>query len=917
MKQLILVGNQKVKFQDTETIISLTLVADGNTVTIDSTKTYSVKIKNGTGYIKSITATPDTTNNMVTFSTSGFDGLPVDSYFIELWVIDTNGQTIYPSDSFIEVDITANATNLQGQVVPAITLQEFEDRFSTLQSDLEAKVGTLIGPTGATGNGISGVSTQYQLGTDGVNVPTGTWSNTPSTPTDSLPYMWTRNVTTYTDGSTHTSYNISAKGTKGNNFTIQGSTSSISGLPSTGTDGEGYMVGTELYVWTNGKWNDIVNMKGVQGDQGIQGIQGVKGDTGTGIQSTSTDYELSSQGVEVPNTGWSTTIPVTTNALPYLWTRVTITFTDSSQHVVYFTSNKGDKGDKGDTGEKGDTGANLSVKGAVDKATDLPSTGNSEGDAYLVGTDLYVYTNGAWKDCGPIVAENTVLYNADGSLNVNGTNFNYVQDLRNGKIQYNDGTKNVQVTPMDADKEASDVLAARTYTDTSVSALSTSVDTKLSSKANSTDLITGLSTKVTDNKDGTEQLNGTKVQPFNKLSDTIGGRNLAPNTSGDWQKVSSQSGWGTTYLCDPIYEILDGETYTLQIEVRNMTSPIQLETFGYNSADMWVVNLTSAQKADKDRKIIITFTANLPNGYAYFRPDIAFYQDLTSAGSYEYRRLKLEQGPIATDWTPAPEDKVNVTDMRKPASDVAGIDEVNAKQDKIGYTPADDSQVAHLSGANNFDTVPTVDNNPLLLASSLPSDLARTGSDQEFTGKNTFDTAPIDKTTGNPYITKSDVPKVDLSNYATNSQLATKADDSKVVHNTGTEEIAGQKTFDTAPIDKTTGNPYITKDGVPAVPSTLADTTKLSNFTAGLQSNGTAVATQTDVTTAVSTATANMADVSKANTFSKQQVFSTNPTNGTQVYPIYATADTDSTAATLIASLQSSGYSGLVGVPES
>lgn len=78
------------------------------------------------------------------------------------------------------------------------------------------------------------------------------------------------------------------------------------------------------------------------------------------------------------------------------------------------------------------------------------------------------------------------------------------------------------------------------------------------------------------------------------------------------------------------------------------------------------------------------------------------------------------------------------------------------------YTPwirvADDSKVAHLSGANNFDTVPTVNNNPLLLASSLPSDLARTGSDQEFTGKNKFDTAPIDKTTGNPYITKDGVP---------------------------------------------------------------------------------------------------------------------------------------------------------------
>ena len=192
--------------------------------------------------------------------------------------------------------------------------------------------------------------------------------------------------------------------------------------------------------------------------------------------------------------------------------------------------------------------------------------------------------------------------------------------------------------------------------------------------------------------------------------------------------------------------------------------------------------------------------------------------------------------------------KVNVADMRKPASDVAGIEEVNAKQDKIAYTPADDSKVvhdnhdntitvnkltydlsktgltplgivnsgsfndlplgtvmadatamtdgpdrvhgfttttfyfsgwngrkvqiaiadrtnlmyfracsiswngwtllsddskvAHLSGKNNFDTVPTVKNNPLLLANSLPSDLARTGQAQTFTAAQTFSIAP-------------------------------------------------------------------------------------------------------------------------------------------------------------------------------
>ena len=58
---------------------------------------------------------------------------------------------------------------------------------------------------------------------------------------------------------------------------------------------------------------------------------------------------------------------------------------------------------------------------------------------------------------------------------------------------------------------------------------------------------------------------------------------------------------------------------------------------------------------------------------------------------------------------------------------------------------SDDSKVVHLSGANNFDTVPTVKNNPLLLASSLPPDLARTGQPQTFTAAQTFSIAPTIK----------------------------------------------------------------------------------------------------------------------------------------------------------------------------
>ncbi|WP_225436064.1 hypothetical protein [Levilactobacillus brevis] len=293
-----------------------------------------------------------------------------------------------------------------------------------------------------------------------------------------------------------------------------------------------------------------------------------------------------------------------------------------------------------------------------------------------------------------------------------------------------------------------------------------------------TGLNNGLSTKVTDNKNGTEQLNGVQVQPFNKLSDTIGGRNLLPGTSGTLQIVTNASGWNNNLpVIHQVLTPIDSDaTYTARAWISPALHDVNIQ-----------VAWKDAQGDKQDGGNVIsagtsgysTWTGTLTAGSTIKYVTIAFRALQSTPSSVSYKEMKLEKGTVATNWTPAPEDK----------------------QDKIGYTPADDSKVAHLSGANNFDTVPTVNNNPLLLTSSLPAELARTGSDQEFTGKNTFDTAPI---------------------------------------------------------DKTTGNPYITKDGVPAVPSTLADTTKDANFTGKLQKSGIDVATKSDVTTAVSAVNANM-----------------------------------------------------------
>lgn len=151
----------------------------------------------------------------------------------------------------------------------------------------------------------------------------------------------------------------------------------------------------KLYCKGTSSWSYI-------GD--LSGKQGIKGETGNGIKSAATTYQLSTSGTSVPSGTWSST-PSAPTSTQYLWTKTVITFTDSTTHTFYsvggkslagavgtaagfgtptatvdanigtpsvtvtasgantakvfnfaFKNLKGAKGDKGDTGAKGDKG---------------------------------------------------------------------------------------------------------------------------------------------------------------------------------------------------------------------------------------------------------------------------------------------------------------------------------------------------------------------------------------------------------------------------------------------------------------------------------------------------------------------------------------------------------------------------------
>lgn len=134
------------------------------------------------------------------------------------------------------------------------------------------------GTPGTDGKGISSSVVTYRAGASGTTPPEGTWSNTIPT-VDPGEYLWTKTVTTYTDGTSTTAYSV--------------------------------------------------------GKMGQNGANGTSGEDGRGIESTAITYQAHSSQTSVPTGSWSSSVPTLSAEKPYLWTRTVITYTDDTSSTAY------------------------------------------------------------------------------------------------------------------------------------------------------------------------------------------------------------------------------------------------------------------------------------------------------------------------------------------------------------------------------------------------------------------------------------------------------------------------------------------------------------------------------------------------------------------------------------------------------
>ncbi|MCW4397465.1 hypothetical protein LDJ81_00265 [Lentilactobacillus parabuchneri] len=273
--------NDVVKYLDTTTAFNLALTADGVAFDLTNAKSILVKIANDDGYI--MQQTIDLTT--VTSPLGGTLSFPInqdimntlvpDDYDIEVWVTMNDGtQAIFPSDGTLGFSIEENLMSDTGEVIPTITLNDFQQQFDDLSSQMENAVHNVHkGDQGNPGNGIKSANNQYQLSDSPVTVPTGDWSDTILATTDQLPYLWTKIIFIYDDGTTKEINFVSSRGDtgsqgpigpvgpqgkQGNGLVVRGKADKEGNLPTTGNNqGDGYLVGTNLYIWIDSSWQNM------------------------------------------------------------------------------------------------------------------------------------------------------------------------------------------------------------------------------------------------------------------------------------------------------------------------------------------------------------------------------------------------------------------------------------------------------------------------------------------------------------------------------------------------------------------------------------------------------------------------------------------------------------------------------------
>ncbi|QRA38775.1 collagen-like protein [Lactiplantibacillus plantarum] len=147
----------EVKVGDDETTFTLICKNEDRVVDLTGSKSIIAKIGNRSGYLRGQLISLDNSAGLhegkinLTFEKSTLDNFPPGFYNLEIWVIDSNGTSIYPSGNPLSFTVTSNLESGSGTTITTVAFDDFVKAMSKAASTIAKGDKGDTGPQGKQG----------------------------------------------------------------------------------------------------------------------------------------------------------------------------------------------------------------------------------------------------------------------------------------------------------------------------------------------------------------------------------------------------------------------------------------------------------------------------------------------------------------------------------------------------------------------------------------------------------------------------------------------------------------------------------------------------------------------------------------------------------------------------------------------
>lgn len=415
--------------------------------------------------------------------------------------------------------------------------------------------------------------------------------------------------------------------------------------------------GTESTSYSDYSWSLI---KGEKGDKGSTGDTGAQGATGNGIKSI-TYYYARTTSQTAPSAGniTSTTMPTLDATNKYLWQKEVINYTNNTNQTTVLllavygnTGAQGPKGDKGATGPQGPTGPKGET-GAQGPQGNPGSTGpqgvsvTAIKDQWYKSTSNTAQAGGSWSDTQPNWESGKYIWTRSHITFSNGNTTTTNPVLANAINNANANASNAVSTANTANNKVNDLkIGGR----------------NLLPRTDINQYGLGYGVAYVEGKVEVDNALQYNNKPTLKIQPTKYNYGGYFNEYGE-KGVSLLAGKTYTYSC-MIYSSI--EDYFSSDSLGHFQTALKGGSGESTLHNRIIIYEGDRIPAKTWTRVHMVFT---PTKDCLFRSFFIYFDSLDQV--IHIANVQLEEGNVATDWTPAPEDVDNKINTAQKSADSA------------------------------------------------------------------------------------------------------------------------------------------------------------------------------------------------------------------------------------------------------